>query len=148
MALPENTGPLTKILIVDDDRDILEMTGLLLRNAGYDVVGVSTYPEVEAVIGENPLPSLVLMDVRMPVRDGFWIAEKIRSEFNIPIVFMTAHDCPKYRLYAPIAGAAAYIQKPFEVEFLLATVESVLATSTSKFGNAELLKRRYPAPLS
>src|ERR1700742_4134224 len=91
-----------RILVVDDDPDILDMVVTILKSDEYDVIAAKNYAEFLTAFEQSPIPNLVLLDVRMPMRDGFGIAEEIRSKFDIPIIFMTAHDCPKYRLYAPI----------------------------------------------
>ena len=128
-----------KILVVDDDSDILELVVQILESDGYDVVAAKNAAEFQTAFDTSPLPHLVLLDIRMPSRDGFGLAEDVRSKFNIPIIFMTAHDCAKYRLYAPIAGAADYIQKPFLPELLLSSVARVLGAEPQHPTNDWLL---------
>ena len=127
------------ILVVDDDPDILEMVVQVLQTEGYEVVAARNPEEFQTAFDTSPLPHLVLLDIRMPSRDGFGLASDVRSKFNIPIIFMTAHDCAKYRLYAPIAGASDYIQKPFDPDVLLAAVAKALGAEPQHPTNDWLL---------
>jgi DNA-binding response OmpR family regulator len=113
------------ILICDDEEDILEMLSLLLSNAGYAVSTARGHKEFMTKFHEH-LPDLILMDVQMPEHDGFWIAERLPGHKRIPIIFITAHDRPVYRLYAPMVGAEDYLSKPFEPRQLLSRLESAL----------------------
>lgn len=127
------------ILVVDDDPDILDMVVQVLRREGYDVNAARNQAEFQTAFDTSPLPHLVLLDIRMPQRDGFGLAADVRSKFDIPIVFMTAHDCAKYRLYAPISGAVDYIQKPFAPEVLLGAVAKALGVEPQQSTNDWLL---------
>jgi two-component system OmpR family response regulator len=72
----------------------------------------------------------------LPEHDGFWIAEHLPCSQRIPIIFITAHDRPVYRLCAPIVGAQDYIAKPFDPNVLLLRIEKALypaAKSSSRF---------------
>jgi CheY-like chemotaxis protein len=130
MKTPLETVVPKRILVVDDDADILDMIVRLLKQEGYIVTGACSYAEFEEAFSQPLLPNLILLDIRLPVHDGFWIAQNVRAKYNIPIIFITAHDCAKYRLYAPMMGAADYVQKPFEPKQLLNTVTKVLGCDT------------------
>ena len=125
-----------RILICDDEEDILEMLTLLLSNAGYEVATARGHKEFMVKFHEQQ-PDLILMDVQMPEHDGFWIAERLPGRKRIPIIFITAHDRPVYRLYAPMVGAEDYLSKPFEPQMLLSRLESALQpqkkTSSRRF---------------
>lgn len=114
-----------KVLVADDEPDILEMVVRILSDAGYEVTPAEGHKQFMEAFAQV-LPDLAIIDVHMPEHDGFWIAERVKSACNIPIIFMTARDRPKYQLYAPIAGAASYIHKPFLPEFLLNEVRKAL----------------------
>lgn len=113
------------ILVCDDDDDILEMVEHILNRAGYSVAKAHRYSEFMDRFHETK-PDLILLDVQMPEHDGFWIAERLPGSERIPIIFITAHDRPIYRLCAPIVGAEDYVAKPFEPEDLLARIEKAL----------------------
>ena len=130
-----------RILVTDDEPDILEMTVKILANAGYAVTAASGHSEFMFVFNRSPLPNLIVMDVRMPEHDGFWIAERVKSAYNIPIIFMSAYHCPKYQLYALIAGASSCINKPFEPAFLLNEVKKALLDARPNSDGESMLFR-------
>jgi len=109
------------ILVVDDDaeilamlRDFLESEGLVVRTAANGAEALDLLWEVE--------PALILLDMRMPVMDGWGFAERFRErKLAYPIVVMTAAESA--RRWAEEIGATAYIAKPFDVNELLQTIE-------------------------
>jgi CheY-like chemotaxis protein len=119
---PEDVAvALGPILIVDDDRTIREIVAETLELEGYPVVQAANGAEALAQIAHK-LPSLVLLDMRMPVLDGWGVARALRDRgIRLPIVVLTAaHNA---RAWANEIGAIAYLAKPFEDTDLLATVE-------------------------
>ena len=75
-------------------------------------------------------PSVIILDIRMPERDGFWLAEGLQAlGQQIPIIFLTGYDSMIYRLYAPFVGSIAYLTKPVDTKLLLAKVEKALNRS-------------------
>lgn len=124
-----------RILICDDDDDILDMLQHLLNGAGYTVATAHEHKEFMKSFHETK-PDLVLLDVRMPERDGFWIAEQLQLTDRVPIIFITAHDRPVYRMCAPIVGAADYLAKPIDPDVLLDRIDKALhpcPRSSSRF---------------
>ena len=119
-------GELRKIFICDDNEDILEVVSVLMKRAGYAVKGVTSYKELLPML-EQELPDLLICDIRMPERDGFWIAEHIQSKnLSIPIIFMTAYDSNLYRTYAPFVGSVGFITKPIDSAALISQVREAL----------------------
>ena len=114
------------ILVCDDNNDILELCSTILTSAGYTVDTANGYEQFRAKFDPTSPPHLLIMDVQMPEHDGFWIAENLGSGVRVPIIFITGHDRPVYRLYAPIAGAFDYITKPFDPIQLLERSEKAL----------------------
>ena len=109
------------ILVVDDDpgilamlRDLLESEGLVVRTASNGEEALDALSEVA--------PSLILLDMRMPVLDGWGFAERFRARaLTYPIVVMTAAESAQR--WAEEIGATGYIAKPFDVNELLQTIE-------------------------
>jgi CheY-like chemotaxis protein len=109
------------ILVVDDDpeilamlRDFLESEGLVVRTAANGAEALDALDEVA--------PALILLDMRMPVLDGWAFAERLHERaLTYPIVVMTAAESA--RRWAEEIGATAYIAKPFDVNELLETIE-------------------------
>jgi len=125
-----------RILICDDEDDILEMLAHLLNEAGYSVSTAHEHKEFMTRFHEAK-PDLILLDVYMPEHDGFWIAEQLQGIRRVPIIFITAHDRHVYRLCAPIVGAADYLAKPLDPDVLLNRIEKALShtprTSSTRF---------------
>ena len=119
-----------KILIVDDESELLDFAAIRVKSFGYDVI--------TAIDGENALtilqkttPDLILLDVMMPGRDGYEICNEIKSNpklAKIPIVLFTAKPQQKERLKSNYKFIAAddYILKPYEPEDLLAKIKKFI----------------------
>jgi DNA-binding response OmpR family regulator len=114
------------IAICDDDPEILNAVETLLSTAGYDVMLAHEHKELTQKLQGNT-PDLLILDVRMPERDGFWIAECLQVlGSKIPIMFMTSHDKLIYRMYAPFVGSIEYLIKPVDPTVLLKKVQRAL----------------------
>ena len=118
-----------KILIVDDEPDILRLTSLRLRKLGYDVLTAADGKEaLEATRNENP--DLVLLDLLIPFMNGAEVCEQIKNDKtlrHIPIILFTAHSDTMTTEKAKKLGAEDYIIKPFDPEELTDKVEEILA---------------------
>ena len=109
------------VLVVDDDTSILDTVTSILTGEGYDVVSAATGEEALAAVARTQ-PRLILLDMRMPVMDGWAVARALREQgINVPIVVMTAAESAKR--WADEVGAQGYLAKPFGLDDLLATVE-------------------------
>ena len=122
-------GFVKKILIVEDEEDLVKLLTLQLKNAGYDVVSAKDGQEgLEKVRAE--MPDLVLLDVMMPKIDGFQVCRllKFDNQFkHIPIIMLTARGLPKDEKTGAEVGADRYMVKPFEGKKLLKTIEELLS---------------------
>ncbi len=113
------------ILVVDDDPSILATVSEILEFEGYPVRTATNGAEALQLIEQEP-PSLVLLDMRMPVLDGWGFARRLGERgVRLPIVVMTAAQ--DARRWAEEIGAAGYVPKPFELPELLDTVERLRA---------------------
>lgn len=111
------------ILVVDDDPSILETVSGILDLEGYPVETASNGREALAAL-DRVQPSLVLLDMRMPVLDGWGFARELQQRgIKLPILVMTAAQ--NARRWAEEIGAQGYVPKPFELNDLLAAVERV-----------------------
>jgi DNA-binding response OmpR family regulator len=117
-----------KILIIEDDRNIATALSVRLGSVGYEVTTAS-----DALTGLTTAiklrPDLVLLDVSMPAVNGFGVAERMRtlSPAPTPVIFLTASKEPGLRQRARDFGAAAFFEKPYEAEDLLAAIRQTLA---------------------
>ena len=114
-----------KILVVDDEPDILELVQTRLEMAGYETIAAES--------GEEALksffvtrPDLALLDLEMPGMDGFELCERIRQMSDVPIIFLTAFGSEVHRIKGLQVGADDYIVKPFSKDELVARVEANL----------------------
>jgi twitching motility two-component system response regulator PilH len=113
-----------KILIVDDSPSQVKLMQGLLEHEGYWPVGLSDPKRVEETITSNR-PSVILLDVVMPERNGFQICRDLKgnADFNtIPVILVTSKDTPSDRYWGEQQGADGYVTKPFTREELLRAV--------------------------
>ena len=123
MARPRagGDGQHDTVLVVDDDTSILDTVSSILTGEGYHVVSAATGEEALAAVARRQ-PQLILLDMRMPVMDGWAVARALRERgIRVPIVVMTAAESAKR--WADEVGAEGYLAKPFGLDDLLATVE-------------------------
>ncbi len=128
------------VLLVEDDRNITELLQLYLEKEGYRVLTASDGRQgLEVFRKENP--DLVLLDVMMPVMDGWEACRIIRSESQVPIVMLTAKGETDDKVQGLKAGADDYITKPFEMREVLARLEAILRRTgtASSAANAKRL---------
>jgi len=127
----------TNILIVDDEEQYLRLMEINLRTEGFNVLKAKNGIEAVDTVAKTH-PNLILLDIRMPLLDGFGACERIREFSNIPIIIVTAIGNEHDRIRGLDLGADDYIVKPFSINELLARVRSVLRraqTSASPFIN-------------
>ena len=113
------------VLIVEDDRNIAELLQLYLEKEGYAVTtahdgsqGLTKFRSIK--------PDLVLLDVMMPVMDGWSVCKTIRAESQTPVIMLTAKGQTDDKVTGLKLGADDYITKPFEMKEVLARIEAVL----------------------
>ena len=117
-----------RILIVDDQSDILEMTQLVLSGAGYDVATASSGIEALDHLALRPC-DLVLLDINMPEMDGWETLRLIRADdglANLPVVMFSVKSELRDKVFGMQEGAVDYITKPFEVDQLLYRLRRIL----------------------
>jgi DNA-binding response OmpR family regulator len=117
-----------KILVVEDDLDLVELLKFNLAKAGFSVVAATEGPE-GLKKARNWLPDLILLDLMLPQLDGFAVCEILRrdgSTRSIPIIILTAMSGQLARLAGMGAGADDYICKPFSTKVLLKSMETLL----------------------
>ena len=116
------------VLIVEDDKNIAELLQLYLQKEGYAVSiandggqGLSSFRTLQ--------PDIVLLDVMMPVMDGWAVCRAIRAESKTPIIMLTAKSETDDKVSGLKSGADDYITKPFEMKEVLARIEAVMRRS-------------------
>ncbi len=114
------------VLVVEDDKIILEGLIISLRQDGYDVVAASTQEEAMSLIHSRTDIAICLLDVMLPDGDGYRICREIRKKSDMPILFLTACDDEVHTVLALEQGADDYIAKPFRIRELLARMKAIL----------------------
>lgn len=126
---PEKKEAIAQILLVDDNPNNLRLLTQILINRGYVVRAVTSGARAIASIEKSP-PDLVLLDIRMPGMDGFEVAQQLKSQpltQAIPVLFISALDDVHDKVRAFESGGVDYITKPFQLEEVLARVDTHLA---------------------
>jgi DNA-binding response OmpR family regulator len=113
------------ILVVDDEPRYVSLVEINLTTDGYQVRTASDGQQAVDSVAEDQ-PDLVLLDIMMPVMDGFTACERIREFSSVPIIILTAKGEERDRVRGLDAGADDYIVKPFSAQELLARVRAVL----------------------
>ena len=133
-----------KILVVDDDPDIIEIISYNLKKENYKVF--SSYNGTDSIkIAEKEKPDLIILDVMMPGMDGIQVCEKLRSknEFNNTIImFLSARGEDFTHIAAYDAGADDFVNKPLKPRLLISKVRSLLRR-TNKINNVSSMKLNF-----
>jgi CheY-like chemotaxis protein len=119
------------IMVVDDDDDIRQMMRVLLEEDGYSVLEAENGQQA-VEMAERVNPNLILMDLSMPVLDGFAATRRLRELpplSEVPIIAVTAYDTPEHRHHASVAGINEYITKPIDFARLDKLLERFLKTA-------------------
>lgn len=117
-----------RVLIVDDDRPSVKMNSYLLREEGYDILTAPNGLEALRIL-EKETVDLVILDVMMPIMDGHETLGKVRQNYDLPVIFLSAKGETKDKVQGLEMGADDYLAKPFEPAELLARVKSVMRRS-------------------
>lgn len=123
-----------KILIVDDEKDLVSLVSLHMKMAGYDVLSAAN-GEKALEIAEEEKPDLIILDLMLPKVDGWEVCRRLREESNIekvPVIMLTARAETDDKLKGFEVGADDYVTKPFSPRELVARVKRVLARAEAK----------------
>jgi two-component system, cell cycle response regulator DivK len=118
-----------RILVVEDQEDNRRILRDLLGNAGYELIEAESGEEALTAV-EAQRPDLILMDIQLPVMDGYEVARRIKSNPDmklVPIIAVTSYALTGDEAKARAAGCNAYISKPYSPRALLAKVREFLA---------------------
>jgi len=135
-----------KILVADDDLDLLGLVAYSLSNAGYLVVQASDGPGALALV-DVEAPDLVILDINMPGASGFDVCTAIRARGDVPVMMLTARGEEQDLVKALELGADDYLTKPFSPRTLLARVKALLRRASADRGHAPLAAGRVTLDL-
>ena len=116
-----------RILLVDDDAEIIESLRLALEANGYTVL-VARDGNQGLALSERENPDLVILDMMMPKRSGFLVLEKMRRTRETPmrVIMITANEGSRHKAYAEMLGVDDYIRKPFPMDRLIESVQRLI----------------------
>ncbi|MDY6907185.1 MAG: response regulator transcription factor [Chloroflexota bacterium] len=117
-----------RILVVDDDPGVLKFVGANLRARDYEVLEARDGREALQAM-EEAMPHLIILDIMLPLIDGYEVCRRIRAWSQVPIIMLSAKGDERDKVLCLELGADDYVTKPFAVEELLARVRSVLRRS-------------------
>lgn len=124
-----NDGEQRRLMLVDDDPNLILLVRDYLEFRGYEVVTAENGVEALKLLQNNDVPDLIICDIMMPEMDGYTLVKIIRDDPNtewIPVLFLSAKGQSQDKVKGLNTGADVYIVKPFEPEELVAQVESSL----------------------
>ncbi len=125
-ASEEGTGK--RILLVDDDAEIIEALRYALEAKGHKIL-IARDGNQGLAMAEREDPDLVILDMMMPKRSGFLVLERLRRTRPVPmrVIMITANEGSRHKAYAEMLGVDDYIRKPFAMDRLLDSVGRLLA---------------------
>ncbi len=120
-----------KILIVEDEKNISEVLAYNLRKAGYDaeIAGDGETGLMKALQNDY---DLILLDIMLPKMDGFEVCERLRIKSSVPIIFVTAREDEKDKIFGLETGGDDYVTKPFSIKELLSRINANIRRSTGE----------------
>lgn len=134
----------TKILLVDDEKDILEIISYNLMRENYDVITANNGLEALEKLNDNP--DLIILDVMMPKLDGYETFKKIRENEkykSIPIIFLTAKNNEQDEIFALNIGAEDFITKPISPQKIIARIKTNLRKNELTKKNQNIIQHEF-----
>ncbi|MBR2703987.1 MAG: response regulator transcription factor [Clostridia bacterium] len=124
------------VLVVDDEKPIVDILVYNLKKEGYNTLEASDGEEAINMVVNNK-PDLVLLDIMLPKMDGLTVCKKIRHNYNIPILMLSAKDEEIDKILGLELGADDYITKPFSVRELIARVKANLRKNDNEYKSSD-----------
>ena len=127
---PDARAGIPHLLVVDDDRETRDLLSMYFREQGFAISTVEDGPGMDAWLAANSA-DLVILDLMLPGEDGLSLARRLRADYKLPIVMISARGEEIDRIVGLEVGADDYVPKPFNPRELLARVRAVLRTRAS-----------------
>jgi len=125
---------MSKIIIVEDTETIREELKVFLTRCGYDAIAPSSFEDIVGfILRENP--DLLLLDINLPIFDGYHICREIRKSSDMPIIVVTSRSSDMDELMSMNLGADDFITKPYNTQILLARISSLLRRANGSSSN-------------
>ncbi|WP_349239761.1 response regulator transcription factor [Patulibacter sp. SYSU D01012] len=138
MATPE--APAQRVLVVDDEPNIVDVVSMALRFQGFEVATAGTGEEALAQV-DAFRPQIMVLDVMLPDMTGFDVADRLGAQRgHVPIVFLTARDATEDKLRGLTSGGDDYVTKPFSLEELVARIRVILRRTGQQADDGAVLQ--------
>ena len=124
-----------KILIVDDDKEIVQLLEIYVKNEGYEPVAAYNGKEALTKLNIDPDISLIILELMMPEMDGMSVIKEVRKDSDIPILVLSAKTTNMDKIQGLVTGADDYVTKPFNPLEVMARVKSLLRRSQGEVIN-------------
>ncbi|CAJ1193283.1 MULTISPECIES: response regulator transcription factor [Companilactobacillus] len=121
-----------KILVVDDDKEIVELLSIYIKNEGYDPVTANSGQEALDQLAAHSDIALMVLDIMMPGIDGIEVVKRVRKNSQIPIIIVSAKTTDMDKIQGLITGADDYVTKPFNPLEIMARIRSLLRRSSQQ----------------
>ena len=115
-----------RLLLVDDEQELLKMVSDILKDAGFETVLTAMSVKEAILTAKEETPDLIVLDVMLPDGDGFTLFRTLHSMADIPALFLSARDADADRLFGLGLGADDYLTKPFLTQELLLRIQRIL----------------------
>ncbi|HVP03776.1 MAG TPA: response regulator transcription factor [Solirubrobacteraceae bacterium] len=126
MSEPNENGHHSRVLVVDDEPNIVDIISMALRFQGFEVATAGTGAQALTAVAEFR-PHLMVLDVMLPDMEGFDVARRLGAQrADVPIIFLTARDATEDKIQGLTVGGDDYVTKPFSLEELVARIRTIL----------------------
>ncbi|RHW45582.1 DNA-binding response regulator [Bombilactobacillus bombi] len=115
-----------KILVVDDDQDIVELLSIYIRNEGYEPIAATSGTAALSKLEQHPDIDLIILDIMMPDISGIEVMKQVRATSQVPIIIVSAKTSDIDKIQGLISGADDYVVKPFNPLEVMARIKSLL----------------------
>ena len=133
---------MTKIVIIEDNQTIRAELSVFLNRNGYETEAPERFDDVVS-LAVAPATDLVLLDINLPVVDGFYVTREIRKQSPVPIIIVTSRDTEIDELVGMNLGADDFVTKPYNTQILLARIRSILRRGDPSATGARLACGRF-----
>lgn len=116
---------MNKIIIIEDEKTIRDELKIFLSRYGYEIEAPEKFENIIDYV-KNLNPNLILLDINLPIFDGYYICREIRKFSDVPIIIVTSRDSDIDELMSMNLGADDFVTKPYNTQILLARIESIL----------------------
>ncbi|HKG38946.1 MAG TPA: response regulator transcription factor [Conexibacter sp.] len=139
MESSQNGNGPARVLVVDDEPNIVDVISMALRYEGFEVASAGTGAEALSAVRDHR-PHVILLDVMLPDMEGFDVAKRLGADrARVPIIFLTARDATEDRVRGLTVGGDDYVTKPFSLEELVARVRALLRRSGAAEATSSVL---------